>query len=90
MSVTKDREGDYQPLLDNVEKEKTAKGKCDWIAAILKLMITNDFHALYCGQRLMRKAMNRFTILLIIVLALVLVTNPQVTGVALKLLNMVF
>ena len=90
MSVTKNKETDYEVLLRNVKKETTAKGKCQWIAAILELIITNDLHALFCGQQMIKKALNRFTFLLAAVLILVLVTNPQVTGLALKLLNMVF
>lgn len=90
MSIVKNKETDYRVMLENVGKETTAKGRCQWIAAILELIITNDLHALFCGQQMIKKALNRFTFLLAAVLVLVLVTNPQVIGLALKLLNLVF
>lgn len=72
----------YKPLTDAAKKETTAVKKCNWIVAILELIVGNDLHHLSIVQQQLikevRKRTNGILVLLVFVLLMVLVTNPQV------------
>lgn len=86
---TKDNRKDYEPLLKAAEREQSASGKCRWIVSILRMMTMNDLHHLYMGQCAMRRQNNKLFLLVTLVLAIVLVTNPQVGTILRQLIRLI-
>jgi len=84
----------YESLLKAAKEEKSAVGKCRWIIEVLSFLCTNDMpHLCTDVQNLtieFRKQINRVMLLLGIVLAIVLVTNPQVGKVVSAIFKFIF
>jgi len=69
----------YYPLITQAKVEKTAKGKCDFIIAMLEMMAKNDIHNLCERQSYLQKKVNKMLVLLGIILAVVVLSNPKLT-----------
>jgi len=84
----------YKPILKKAEAETSAVGKCKWMLALLEILTLNHLphidDVLKDVKTEVRKRTNKILVFLFVVLLVTLVTNPQVLGVASKLMQLVF
>lgn len=81
---------DYRPIIESAKKEQSARGQCKWIIAMLEILTINHLPHLEKSMKDIKKGNGRIMMFLVLVLLVVLITNPQVILLLRKMLALVF
>ena len=77
-------ENKYKPIIESAKKEQSAKGQCKWIIAMFEILTLNDLPHIEQGiigvKGHVDRSNRKIMLFLLVVLAVVLTTNPQVTN----------